>query len=117
MKRRDFLKGSAALAGAATLATAGPARAQSTPEVIRVGHLVGICMSPLFYADAMGYFKDEGLKVELKFMPNPGDALDRARRAAPCTSSTCRSPTSIVAAVQRRAGAHHRRQRRRRACS
>ena len=32
-------------------------------------------MSPLFYADAMGYFKDEGLKVELKYMPNPGDGL------------------------------------------
>jgi len=76
MKRRDFLKTSAALAGAATLTAAGPGRAQSAaPEVIRVGHLVGICMSPLFYADAMGYFKDEGLKVELKHMPNPGDGL------------------------------------------
>ena len=76
MKRRDFLKTSAALAGAATLNAAGPARAQgAAPDVIRVGHLVGICMSPLFYADAMGYFKDEGLKVELKHMPNPGDGL------------------------------------------
>jgi NitT/TauT family transport system substrate-binding protein len=74
MQRRDFLKTSAALAGAAALPAATPARAQ-TPEVIRVGHLVGICMSPLFYADAMGYFKDEGLKVELKHMPNPGDGL------------------------------------------
>jgi NitT/TauT family transport system substrate-binding protein len=74
MQRRDFLKTSAALAGAAALPAAGPARAQS-PEVIRVGHLVGICMSPLFYADAMGYFKDEGLRVELKHMPNPGDGL------------------------------------------
>jgi NitT/TauT family transport system substrate-binding protein len=76
MKRRDFLKTSAALAGAASLNAAGPARAQgAAPDVIRVGHLVGICMSPLFYADAMGYFKDEGLKVELKHMPNPGDGL------------------------------------------
>lgn len=74
MQRREFLKSSAALAGAATLPAALPARAQ-TPEVVRVGHLVGICMSPLFYADAMGYFKDEGLKVELKHMPNPGDGL------------------------------------------
>jgi NitT/TauT family transport system substrate-binding protein len=74
MQRREFLRSSAALAGAATLPAALPARAQ-TPEVIRVGHLVGICMSPLFYADAMGYFKDEGLKVELKHMPNPGDGL------------------------------------------
>jgi len=77
MKRRDFLKSSAALASAATLTAAGPARAQAVaqPDVIRVGHLVGICMSPLFYADAVGYFKDEGLKVELKHMPNPGDGL------------------------------------------
>ena len=75
MKRREFLKTSAALAGDATLTTASPARAQGAPDVIRVGHLVGICMSPLFYADAMGYFKDEGLKVELKHMPNPGDGL------------------------------------------
>jgi NitT/TauT family transport system substrate-binding protein len=32
-------------------------------------------MSPLFYAHATGLFQAEGLKVELKFMPNPGDAL------------------------------------------
>jgi NitT/TauT family transport system substrate-binding protein len=43
--------------------------------VINVGHLVGICMSPLFYAKATGMFEAEGLKVEMKFMPNPGDAL------------------------------------------
>ncbi|MFM9882074.1 MAG: ABC transporter substrate-binding protein, partial [Burkholderiales bacterium] len=78
MKRREFLKRSAVLAGAASGlgAAASTSLAQgSTPEVIRVGHLVGICMSPLFYADAAGYFKDEKLNVELKFMPNPGDAL------------------------------------------
>jgi NitT/TauT family transport system substrate-binding protein len=74
MQRRDFLKSSAALAGAAALPASLPAGAQGT-DVIRVGHLVGICMSPLFYADAMGYFKDEGLKVELRHMPNPGDGL------------------------------------------
>jgi NitT/TauT family transport system substrate-binding protein len=45
------------------------------PDVINVGHLVGICMSPLFYAQATGLFAAEGLKVEMKFMPNPGDAL------------------------------------------
>jgi len=32
-------------------------------------------MSPLFYAQATGMFAAEGLKVEMKFMPNPGDAL------------------------------------------
>jgi NitT/TauT family transport system substrate-binding protein len=78
MKRREFLKRSAVLASAASGLAAAPLSgvAQgSTPEVIRVGHLVGICMSPLFYADAAGYFKDEKLNIELKFMPNPGDAL------------------------------------------
>jgi NitT/TauT family transport system substrate-binding protein len=41
---------------------------------VKVGHLVGICMSPLFYADAKGYFQEEGLDVELMYMPNPGDS-------------------------------------------
>src|SRR5688500_2118046 len=72
MKRRQFLKSSAALAG---LGLPTLARAQALPEVIQVGHLVGICMSPLFYAHATNLFQAEGLKVELKFMPNPGDAL------------------------------------------
>jgi NitT/TauT family transport system substrate-binding protein len=74
MKRRDFLR--TTVAGAVTLGTPFVARAQQAlPEVINVGHLVGICMSPLFYAHAAGYFKDEGLNVQLKFMPNPGDAI------------------------------------------
>jgi len=72
MKRRQFIKSGAALAG---LGLPTLSRAQALPEVIQVGHLVGICMSPLFYAHATGLFKAEGLKVELKFMPNPGDAL------------------------------------------
>ena len=74
MKRRDFLKTTALAAGAAALGAPMVARAQAL-EVINVGHLVGICMSPLFYAQAQNMFKDEGLKVEMKFMPNPGDAL------------------------------------------
>ncbi len=41
---------------------------------VKVGHLVGICMSPLFYADAQGYFQEEGLDVELVYTPNPGDS-------------------------------------------
>ncbi len=75
MKRRQFLKSTAALAGTAGLGMPTLASAQAMPEVIQVGHLVGICMSPLFYAHATGMFAAEGLKVELKFMPNPGDAL------------------------------------------
>lgn len=76
MRRRDFLTTTAAAAGAAAIGAPFVARAQdSVPEVINVGHLVGICMSPLFFAHAQGYFKDEGLNVQLKFMPNPGDAI------------------------------------------
>jgi len=72
MKRRQFLKSGAALAG---LGVSSLSHAQAQPEVIQVGHLVGICMSPLFYAHATGLFQAEGVKVELRFMPNPGDAL------------------------------------------
>jgi ABC-type nitrate/sulfonate/bicarbonate transport system substrate-binding protein len=75
MKRRQFLKSTAAIAGTTGLALSRTAYAQAMPEVIQVGHLVGICMSPLFYAQATGLFAAEGLKVEMKFMPNPGDAL------------------------------------------
>jgi len=72
MKRRQFLKSSAALAA---FSVPNLSKAQAMPDVIQVGHLVGICMSPLFYAHATKGFEAEGLKVELKFMPNPGDAL------------------------------------------
>jgi NitT/TauT family transport system substrate-binding protein len=98
MKRRDFLKTSVALAGAAGLAATTSTRAQSAlPETIRVGHLVGICMSPLFYADAAGLFKAEGLKVELKFMPNPGDALTALTSGA--TDMVHIPFTNMIAAV------------------
>lgn len=74
MRRRDFVKTSAAAAGAAALGAPFVARAQGL-ETVNVGHLVGICMSPLFYAKATEIFKAEGLDVQMKFMPNPGDAL------------------------------------------
>jgi len=76
MKRRQFLKSTVALAStAAGLGFSQNSLSQPMPDVINVGHLVGICMSPLFYAQATGMFAAEGLKVEMKFMPNPGDAL------------------------------------------
>jgi ABC-type nitrate/sulfonate/bicarbonate transport system substrate-binding protein len=74
MKRRDFVKASAAAAGATALGAPFLAGAQSL-DTVNVGHLVGICMSPLFYAKATEIFKTEGLDVQMKFMPNPGDAL------------------------------------------
>ena len=73
MKRRDFLKTTAA-AGAVALGAPFVAQAQGL-DTVNVGHLVGICMSPLFYAKAVELFKEEGLDVQMKFMPNPGDAL------------------------------------------
>src|SRR5262249_25707481 len=74
MKRRDFLKTSAAVASVAAVGAPFVARTQEV-DTVNGGHLVGICMSPLFYAKAREYFKDEGLNVQMKFMPNPGDAL------------------------------------------
>ena len=65
----------AAVAGTVGLGISQKSFSQAMPDVINVGHLVGICMSPLFYAKATGMFEKEGLKVEMKFMPNPGDAL------------------------------------------
>lgn len=77
MKRRQFIRSTATLTGAAAFGVTPALQAQGAaiPEVIRVGHLVGICMSPLFYGHATGMFKAEGLNVELKFVPNPGDGL------------------------------------------
>src|SRR5260370_32643577 len=74
MKRRDFLKTSAAVASVAAVGAPFVARRQE-PDTVNVGQLVGICMSPLFYAKAREYFREEGLNVQMKFMPNPGDAL------------------------------------------
>ncbi len=74
MKRREFLKSTAAVAGAAAVGAPYIAHSQGL-DTVNVGHLVGICMSPLFYAKAQDYFKAEGLDVQMKFMPNPGDAL------------------------------------------
>jgi NitT/TauT family transport system substrate-binding protein len=54
--------------------SAGTASASGEfPGQIKVGHLVGICMSPLFLADAKGYFKEEGLDVKLEWIKSPSD--------------------------------------------
>lgn len=82
MNRRAFLRSSirssilagTGVAAGSVLGAARTARAES-PGTITAGHLVGICMSPLFYADAMGLFREEGLDVKLKWMPNPGDSI------------------------------------------
>jgi ABC-type nitrate/sulfonate/bicarbonate transport system substrate-binding protein len=74
MKRREFLQASA-LAGLGAVAAPSIARAAENPGKIKVGHLVGICMSPLFYAHAKDMFKGAGLDVEIKFLVSPGDNL------------------------------------------
>ncbi len=79
--RRLFLKGTAGLTTASALVgfpmINRGARAEEAEfaGTIKAGHLVGICMSPLFMADAAGFFKEEGLKVDLTWMPNPGDSV------------------------------------------
>jgi len=75
MKRRQFLKTTAAIAGTTGLGLSRPALSQAMPDVISVGHRVGIFMSPLFYAMATGGFEGERLHVDLKFINNQGDAL------------------------------------------
>jgi NitT/TauT family transport system substrate-binding protein len=74
MKRREFLQTSA-LTGLGLVATPTIVRGAEQPGKIKVGHLVGICMSPLFYSAAQDLFKAEGLDVEIKFMVSPGDNL------------------------------------------
>ena len=74
IKRRAFLQASA-LTGLGLVAASATAAAAENPGKIKVGHLVGICMSPLFYAVAQDLFKAEGLDVEMKFMVTAGDNL------------------------------------------
>ena len=78
MKRHQFLHttttGAVACAGSLG---AGIAQAQTPTltEVTRIDHLVGICMSPLFYGHATGMSEAEDPNVYRKFVPNPGDGL------------------------------------------
>ncbi|MEZ5785484.1 MAG: ABC transporter substrate-binding protein [Xanthobacteraceae bacterium] len=79
--RRLFLKGTAGLTTAGALIGSPMIHRRAHAEdteftgTIKAGHLVGICMSPVFMADAAGFFKEEGLKVDLTWMPNPGDSV------------------------------------------
>jgi len=77
MKRRQFLKSTAAIAGTAGLGFPEKGFSQAMPDVIHVGHLVGICMSPLFYAQATGLFAAEGLDLRIAVLP-PGEIRSTA---------------------------------------
>jgi len=43
-------------------------------EVIKIGHVVGVCQGCMFCAHDQDYFEEEGLKVELVWTPHPNDA-------------------------------------------
>ena len=79
MKRRDFLKTTAAVAGARDVRRARSSRARRacprwSMSATWSASACRRCSTPT----RTGYFKDEGLNVQLKFMPNPGDAHHRA---------------------------------------
>lgn len=82
VSRRTFLGASAAAAAALVLAGCGrdessaPTRSGDQPITkIRAGNLVGGCMSSLFLAHGMGFFRQEGLDVQLNYFGNAGDNL------------------------------------------
>ena len=71
LPRRTLL---AAALGAALAAGAPLARAADTPITIMVGGINKIIYLPAKLTEALGYFKDEGLKVELQSQPAGVDA-------------------------------------------
>jgi NitT/TauT family transport system substrate-binding protein len=81
MKRRSFLAASAALAGAA-LGGPGLAAAQAKPERTSVAIAVGgknlFYYLPLTIAERRGFFKDEGLSVEISDFAGGSQALKAA---------------------------------------
>ena len=113
MKRRDFLKTTAAVAGAAAFAAPFVARGQGL-ETVNVGHLVGICMSPLVLRQGHGYLQRRGPQRPAEVHAQPGRCADRAQQRR-----HGHHPQPVHQRLRRggarRAGPHHRRQRRGRA--
>jgi len=79
--RRNFLTACGCVAlpisavGSAMLASASRAEAQSSNEVLRIGHLPAGCVSHLLLAKATGMFADAGMNVELTQFNGPSDNL------------------------------------------
>jgi NitT/TauT family transport system substrate-binding protein len=79
----DRTRSGALLGGAAALLALGAGRtaqAQARPETVRLGSLRFVSSGAVFIAQERGYFKDEGLGVELRF-------FDAAQPIAVATAS------------------------------
>lgn len=63
-----------AAVGVALALFAGAVR-ETRAEALKVGHDLWIGYSGVFIAEEKGFFKDEGLEVELTGFPGPGDSL------------------------------------------
>jgi NitT/TauT family transport system substrate-binding protein len=76
--RRGWMRRAAALAGAAALApfpAPGVAAPEKTRVVIAVGGRATLYYLPLTLAERLGYFRDEGLEVEIADFPGGAKAL------------------------------------------
>jgi len=53
----------------------GGGKAEAGPTTIKVAHLPSALFTPLYVADAKGYFKDEGLTIELEAIKSGQDGV------------------------------------------
>ncbi|WP_114853338.1 ABC transporter substrate-binding protein [Brachybacterium sp. YJGR34] len=83
MRRRTLLSLASATAAGGALAACGPAvtgedsgsGAGDASGTVRVGHLPSALFAPLYVADAMGFFEDAGITVELTPLKSGQDGI------------------------------------------
>ena len=83
MRRRTLLSLASATAMGGALAACGSAVTGEDPDsggeagsgVVRVGHLPSALFSPLYVADSMGYFEEEGITIELTPLKSGQDGI------------------------------------------
>jgi NitT/TauT family transport system substrate-binding protein len=75
MTLRRRVLGALALAGLIGLSAQAPADAQSSPQKVTVGILYILADGGTFVAEESGYFRDEGLQVELQRFRSGGDMV------------------------------------------
>lgn len=84
MRRRTLLSLASATAMGGALAACGSAVTGEDPEAggsgsgggtVRVGHLPSALFSPLYVADSMGYFEEEGITIELTPLKSGQDGI------------------------------------------
>ncbi|GAA1488639.1 ABC transporter substrate-binding protein [Brachybacterium sacelli] len=83
MRRRTLLSLASASAVGGVLASCGPAitgeesdtRSGSGDGTVRVGHVPSSLFAPVYVADAMGYFEDEGITLELTPLKSGQDGI------------------------------------------